>query len=51
MLFYIAPIFGQFGDVLVTGITRLSVQNLGNLFPRLAQAAGTVGHLVFDQPV
>lgn len=53
MLFSIAPIVacGQFGNVLVIGVTRLSVQNLGNLFPRFAQAAGAVGHIVFDQPV
>ena len=50
MLFCIAPIAtcGQFGNVLVIGFARLSIQNLGNLFPRFAQAAGTVGHLVFD---
>ena len=53
LLFYIAPIIacGQFGNVLVIGVTRLSVQNLGNLFPRFAQAPGAVGHFVFDQPV
>lgn len=53
MSFYIALIIacGQFRNVLVIGVTRLSIQNFGNLFPRFAQAAGTVGHLVFDQPV
>ena len=53
MLFCITLIAacGQFGNVLVIGVTRLSVQDLGNLFPRFAQAAGAVGHLVFDQPV
>lgn len=53
MSFCIAQIIacGQFGNVLVIGVMRLSVQNLCNLSPRFAQAAGTVGHLVFDQPV
>lgn len=48
MLFCIASITGQFGNVLVIGFARLSIQNLGNLFPRFAQAAGAVRHLVFD---
>ena len=48
MLFCVTPIIGQFGNVLVMGVARLSVQNLGNLFPRFAQAPGAVGHLVFD---
>lgn len=53
MSFYIALIIacGQFSNVLVIGVLRLFIQNLSNLFPRFAQAAGTVGHLVFDQPV